>query len=84
MPRSGLFVSDKFTFDGRLMSKSEIARALGMDESTVRKHLKAGRYTRKEIMAYEPKRAQRAGGRRGATAARKTQTRRGNGEQRDY
>lgn len=62
---------DKFNFDGDELTLTQIAERLHMSVQAIRRHHKAGRFTRQEIMGYEPKAAQRAGGRRGARVMRK-------------
>jgi len=62
---------DTFEFDGIQMTQTEIARELGTSNKAIERHHKAGRYTRQEIMAYDPKRAQRRGGLKGRAATKK-------------
>jgi IS30 family transposase len=62
---------DKFNFDNEALTLTQIAERLSMSVQAIRRHHKAGRFTRQEIMSYEPKAAQRAGGRRGARVMRK-------------
>jgi hypothetical protein len=57
---------DTFNFDGDELTLTQVAERLRMSVQTIRRHHKAGRYTKEQINGFDPKRAQRAGGKRGS------------------
>lgn len=61
----------RFDCDGEQLTVAEIRqRVPALSDSTVRAHLAAGRNTTAAILAFDPKRAQRAGGRVAANRAK--------------